>query len=229
MKSFIDQHKVKYPIVISSDGGAAYGVQGYPTAWLLDANGRILGETHAGNRDPILEALKGARPWPEDVPAAAPFLALRKAYEAGRLEEFDKLLQAAKAQQDPAAETGAALQKVQGLADAARKSALEEIRELEKGANWFAAQARLTELQKHFGKLEPGVAAGVVLDRFKNDKRISAEIQAGKRFEALRRQYDTSKSSERKKLIDALRAFMKQNPDTQAAEAAGRLIPEIGR
>ena len=68
--------------------------------------------------------------------------------------------------------------------------------------------------------MPPATAAQKELQRFAADPAIKKELQAGKALQKVRSQFDSSRVAQRKKLAEALLAFAKKYPDTEAAKQA---------
>lgn len=222
---FIKQFDVKFPIAISQNGGNRYGVSGYPTQFLIGADGTIQGSGHV-DEGSILQALTKVD-LPPALPDAPAFAALGKAWKSGRYAEVSRELGSLEQKSDLAEEHKKAVTSAREAFTKALTRAKDEILDLAKGPDYYASEQRLQALAKKFEGLPPAVDAQAQLKTLANDPKLQKEISAGKQLAALRKASDPSKSSGRKKLADGLRAFIEKNKGTKAAADAQRQLSEL--
>src|SRR2546423_1557152 len=90
MQEFVKKHKVTYPIIkVSQATLAAYGIDGFPTKYVVDASGKVAlvdpPELNAAALEPLLAAAKPgkAESGPPELGCSKKFDAALKALRAG--------------------------------------------------------------------------------------------------------------------------------------------------
>ncbi|RMH01530.1 MAG: hypothetical protein D6702_11505 [Planctomycetota bacterium] len=150
VERFMENNEMPYPIGCGAKSARAYGVQGIPSAFLIDADGVIVWQGHPGAGGwegmipKLLAAARDAGPgWdPGEVPEALAKAAA--AARAGKMKEAVKLAERARKAEPAAAESFLA-----GLGEAADRK-LERARALAAEGRYFEAGERLRELEEAF-------------------------------------------------------------------------------
>lgn len=225
VEGFIKQFAVKFPIAISPNGGARYRISGYPTQFLIGADGTILASGHVPEAQ-ILEALTKVD-MPPKLPETPEFAALIKAWKAGRYGEVARELTALEKAGDKLGDHASAVSAGREAFQKVLTRVQGEVQELGKGPDYYASEQRLLTLAKKFEGLPPAAEAQAVLKGFANDAKIAKELAAGKQLAQLRKSFDSSKNSGKRKLEDALRAFVEKYKGTAAAAEAQKQLAEL--
>ena len=224
-KTFITQLGAKYPMVKAKGCNEAYGIKGFPTFVIIGPDGLVHSQGHP-SEGVIEELLKGVV-MPPKVPDGAQFDPLRQMWaksEYGKLRDYlDKLLL------QPNLE--ATLREVHqlhreqlGKIDEAQAARAER---LGQGPDYAHAENQLEKMEKAWKGFAAAAAAQKQLARFAADAKIKKELGAGKALAKVYASFDPSKSSQRKKLQEALQAFAKKYEGTDAGQRAQEAVPRM--
>lgn len=214
---FIADTGSKHPILIEeSDSAAAFGIDGFPSSFLIDPNGKIV---WAGHPASLQEAdIDRLLPQVRLVPQLTKKLAgVQKSLEKGEYASAQKSLDGMLG--------GAALD------DADRRSAEEATDWLKKrgasmlqsadadaqAGDYFSAAETLRRASALFKGLEPGDRAKASLDALMKDEGKKKEIDAG---DAYGRTKDALKKAKPEQAAAAWRQFAKKYEGTRAGERA---------
>lgn len=220
-KTFLTDLGAKYPFVKAKGVNELYGIKFFPSVYCIDANGVVYSvpDDRMPDAGTIEELLKNVSLVPK-TPDEARFGPLRSMWEKrdyAKLRDYlDKML----AQENLDADLrevftahSAALQK---QADGQKARA----ERLGTGPDYAASQDQLEKLEKVWKGFPAADAAKEQLARFGTDATIKKELTAGKALQKLLKQFDTSKSSQAKKLVGELVKFVKKYEGTYAAKQA---------
>jgi hypothetical protein len=227
--AFVDKLGAKYPLVqIKAQDAAVYGIRGYPSVYVIDANG-VVHSTPDENMpgDAAIEELLKDVSLPPELPADPaydPLRALRKKGDPMKLREH-----VAKALAAPALD--AAMRDVltaeQAHLQQQQERAIARVTQLGAGPDYAASEDQLDALAKKWKGLPPADAAAKEKARLVADPAIKTELAAGRALQKLLASHDVGKVAQKNKLIDALGAFQKKYEGThaagQAAQHASRL------
>lgn len=214
---FIKDTGSKHPIVIEeSDSATAFGISGFPSSFLIDADGKIAWAGHPGSLQDseIDKLLENAHP----IPVLPKKLAgVQKGLEKGDYAGARKNLEGQLAGT--------------GLDDADRKSADEAVKwidargagmlasadaDLKRGDAWAAA-VTLRKASESFKGLETGTNADAQLKAILADKDRKREVDAGDVWEKTR---DKLKAMKPDQAAAVCRQVQKKYEGTKAAEKA---------
>ena len=228
IENYIPQEGVRYPMVRASN--AAYGIRGYPTVYFIGPDGKVLSSDGGiPEKDVIEDALRSVTLLP-DLPDGSIFSRIRKDWQkrdfADVLETVEKELACAE-RLEP--DEKAALEKLKADLDKMQARAEKKIGELAQGPDYYKAQVQLEAITSEWKGRELEAKAEAVLDKFDEDDGIKAEIRAGAALAHLEQKYDTSRSSQKRKLVEALQKFRKRFDGTHAAERATQLVVVLSR
>lgn len=228
-KIFVDQLGAKYPIVrVDKKDVAAYGIKFYPSVYVIDPNGNVFSvpDDRMPSEQQIEDLLKTATLAPKmpDDARYDPLRALWKKGEYQKLRDYlDKNLAAPNL--DAAMKEVFTAQREQ--LDKRQESALARIPQLGQGPDYTAGDDQLERMEKQWKGLPPAEAATKERARMAADPTIKKELAAGRALQKLLDSHDTSKSSQRKKLLEALGQFRKKYEGTQAAKMAEAKIDAL--
>ena len=219
---FVNKLGAKYPLVkVDEKSVAPYGISFFPSVYVIDPDGT--GFSVPDDRMPseaTIESLLARVSLSPKMPADKaydPLRALWKKAEFLKVRDFlDKSL-AAPGLADPAK---AVYDEQRAHLDKKAEAAEKRIAALGAGPDFAASQEQLERIEKQWRGMAPATAAQKELQRFAADPAIKKELSAGKALQKLRLQFDPSRVAQRKKLAEALMAFAKKNPDTEAAKQA---------
>jgi hypothetical protein len=227
VEEFIKTFGATYPILISKNGGNRFRINGFPSAFILSPKLEVLtqGNPLRFTQNEYEKALELVVVWPPEVPSAGVLKPLRAAWEGKRFGEAGRLLDALAADQKLPEAERKSVALMQGHLTAREGTASAEIKRLAGGPDFLAAQTRIEEIAREYEGRPPAAEAGAQLAAFKGDKKVQAEIAALKKLSGIERQLEaTSKESEQKKLVPALRSLASQAKGTYAAERANALV-----
>jgi len=219
---FVNKLGAKYPLVkVDEKSVAPYGISFFPSVYVIDPDGNVF--SVPDDRMPseaTIESLLARVSSSPKMPADKlydPLRALWKKAEFLKVRDFlDKSL-AAPGLADPAK---AVYDEQRAHLDKKAEAAEKRIAALGAGPDFAASQEQLERIEKQWRGMAPATAAQKELQRFAADPAIKKELSAGKALQKLRSQFDPSRVAQRKKLAEALLAFAKKNPDTEAAKQA---------
>jgi len=214
---------MKIPFALANDSGGklgrTYGINGYPSAFLINPRGKISWSGHPGNlnESDIKEALKGATPGP---PATLPKKVAEadKAISKGELAKADKILRDAIAAGSLTDEEKAPVEEALKAIEEGGTSALAGAREKEKLGQVYLALQDYLEIQTDYGTLPSGVEAGEKAAAIKADASLAPEVEGGKKNEEAK---ELLEKKQYKKAHAAFTAVAAGYPGSKvAAEAA---------
>jgi hypothetical protein len=194
LEKYVKDNEIPFPIARHTSAGSEYGIQGYPSGFIIHPNGKVVWKGHPGDKNAvekeIEKALKAVRLTPS-LPASLS--------AAGKPMADGEWGKAVKVVQDAVA-GGKLSEADRKVADEALKgfeadvaSCLAEADRLEKDKDYLAAQEQLQEASKYAG-IEGATKATEALTRFSTDAAIQKELEAGKKVAA-------AQELERKKLF----------------------------
>lgn len=225
VEKYIADNQVAYTIIIekSFKSSSALGVTGYPSSFLVDAQGTVIWSGHPAQvpEAEIEKALKGARPPMIKLPAALkPLEALLQKRDYGKSYEAAKNLMGGKLDDEAQKVAQQIVSDIEtdskALADAAGKHI--EARE------FYDAVAKLEQLQKQYHGVPGADAAESRLKELQADAAIVKAIKGG---EQLIKAQELERSQDYDKAYLAYRAIIKTFADTQPAEAAQKAMHDI--
>ncbi len=215
----------KYPFVKAKGCNEAYGIKGFPTHIVIGPDGLVHSEGMP-SESVIEELLKGATLAPKlpEGPQFDPLRAMWKKAEHAKLRDYlDKLLQ------QPNLE--ASLREVyQGQRDEVGKRndlQVARVERLGQGPDFTAAEVALEKIEKQWKGFPAAEAAQKQLARFAADPKVKKEIGAGRALAKLNATFDANKVSQRKKLVEALPAFIKKYEGTEAGKQAQEQLTRL--
>jgi len=221
---FVEEQGLQYPVGIDGGGktGRSYGVTGYPTAFVIDADGEVTWRGHPGNHQELVDAVEAARKnsgfieLPKDLDPK-----LEKVAEALADQELGtahKWAQALSAENDAtvAEQAKDVVAKIEALVQSRhdRADAL-----LEKGAYYDA----LCLMEKLAEKLDGSDLADAAEDRAKaigKDPAAKDDLKAGESFQKALKMAAQGKDEQFQK---SLQSILKKYPDTQVAAKVRKL------
>ncbi|MBI5851468.1 MAG: hypothetical protein HZB39_10670 [Planctomycetes bacterium] len=154
------------------------------------------------------------------LPDAMRFRAANDAWADRRRDVFDQALTRLEAQEGLEPIEIAALSRAREALVRETARAVAGVERWQKAEDLVAARDALKTITEEFGALEPGRLAADHLLRMQKSKLIKAELDVQLQLAAIRKRFDLSRDSERRKLRDALEKFIAAHPGTQAAEMA---------
>lgn len=154
------------------------------------------------------------------LPDAMRFRAANDAWVGRRREVFDQALTRLEAQEGMEPTEIAVLARARQALARETARAVADVERWQKAEDLVAARDALKTITEEFGTLEPGRLAADHLLRMQKSKLLKAELDAQVQLAAIRKRFDLSRDSERRKLRDALEKFIAAHPGTQAAEMA---------
>ncbi len=222
LEKFIEDFKVKFPIVRSQNAMAAYGAKRYPTFAFVGADGQLAAESGTKpSESMIIDALKDVIIAPE-APKSSKLKALVKAFNKQKFADAAQQLKTL-SQASLSDEESAYVEEAREFFDKTVANATSKIAKLASGPNFFSSKEKLGRISKQFKGMPTGAEADAELARFKKDKSIQREISAMKKLKALEAKYPLSKRSSAKKIMSAIDGFKKKYRDTFASEQADAL------
>lgn len=220
LESYVAEKGAKYPIVRATNGGAKYGISGYPTYYVLSPDGEVLEPDGRVPSDAWLEkALKEVVLVPK-LPGDSRFDPLRKAWEKSDYQKIDEYLTKMLSAEDLDQELRAVFEKQRADFDAMVARTETRVGSLAQGPDYWRAEQKLEQLAKAFDGLPLEERIEAVLDRFEEDEAIKKEISASRMLEKITSRFDPSKVSQRRKLVEALEQFEQRYAGMHAAKVA---------
>lgn len=213
---FVSDTGSKHPIVIEDgDSAGTYGINGFPTSYLIDANGRIAWTGHPASVqdaeiEKLLQNVRLVPTLPKKLSGVqkhlekGDFSAARKALDGllgGTLDDSDRAA---------AEETG---NWIQEKADTLLKDAEAAAAK----GDYHAAAVSLRRLQDSFKGFEQAEKAKASLDEMVKDRDRKREIDAGDSWEKVS---EAGMKAKPEQAAAAFRAFAKKWEGTKAAKAA---------
>lgn len=219
---------MKIPFALANDGGGKlareYGIAGYPSAFLINARGKITWSGHPAtlNDSHIKEALKGATPGP---PATLPKRVAEadKAIAKGELAKADKILRDALAAGDLAETEKAPIEEAVKAIEEGGSSALASARERLAAGEVYLALLEFQEIAADYGTLPSGVSASEEAAAIQGDTSLAGELEGGKKNVEAKALLEKGQF---KKAHSAYESVASGFPGTKAAAAASE---EAGR
>lgn len=222
---FITKLGAKYPLVKAKGCNEKYGIKGFPTVVVIDANGVVYGEG-IPPESVIEELLAGVSLAPKlpKEPRYDPLRTMWDKREHGKLRDYlDKML--AQPNLDAAMREVFEAQKAElGKRIEAQGKHIERFAA---GPDYAASSDQLERIMKEWKGFPPEAAAKKELDRFATDATIKKELAAGKALQKLVAAHDTSKAAQVRKLVDELGKFRKKYVGTHAAKQAEEMMGQL--
>jgi hypothetical protein len=228
---FVTETGAKHPIVIESQNSdEAFGVGGYPTIYLIGADGKIISGKGIPNDAMIEDALKSVRVPPKLTPKLAPQQKLMDARKYGEaraalakavetLTDLDKdQAQAVIAWIDENA--AKSLEQANAYAGKAADGATADASK----ADPVEAAAIYREIAEQYKGLEAANTAAAGLKDLLADPAKKKEVDAADGWEKLQ---DRIAELKPKKAVPLLKAFLNAHKGTKAAEAAQKVYNRL--
>jgi peroxiredoxin len=215
-----DEHKIGFPL--GTDGGSwkgAYGVEGYPFAYIVDIWGEIAWKGDGNRVESVIPAVESALREVKVITVkradtSKGFDKVWRALDKGDYGQAAKFLDAIAAGKDEKDAAHAEQVKKDVLAVAASRLARAEL--LEKRLDLVSAEAILKNLEKSFAGLPQAKAAKEALLRWEKDETLQDELKAQRAYEQGRKLEDARRFKE---AGECYRAAMAR-PSTRAAKRA---------
>ena len=223
--TFITKLGAKYPFVKAKGCNDKYGVNAFPTVYVIDAEGLVHGEGVPDEAliEKLLADVSLAPKLPDDV-RYEPLRAMWDKHDFAKVRDYlDKQL--AQPNLDAAMREVFDAQKAEltKRTDAQQK----RIERLGAGPDYAASSDQLERIMKEWKGFPPEAAAKKELDRFAADAAIKKELSAGKALQKLVASYDTSRAAQVRKLAVELDKFRKKYEGTHAAKQAEAMIGQL--
>jgi hypothetical protein len=220
---FIDKLGAKYPFVrIKAAVKQAYGIRAFPSYRVIAPDGTVHSERSPS--DAVIEKLLAEvtlAPKLPDETRYAPVVKMWEKKQHAKLRTyFGKMLRQNKLD----AEMRTVFEEQQAELDKRAKKQLERVSKLAMGPDYFAAKAKLQELQKEWAGFAAADSAKEQLRQFTKDVTVKKGVAAGKALKKLLGKYDPSKQSQARKLRVALRKFAKKYKGTHAGSQAKKQL-----
>lgn len=225
VEKYIADNKVAYPIIIekSFKSSRELGVDGFPSAVLVDPKGIVVWSGHPGSLSDadIEKALVGAKPPGFSLPAALkPLEKLLEKHEYGKARDAAKLLLAGKLDDEATSAAQTIVVDIETEAKSLADGAAADIEAKE----YFDANSKLERLRKEF----PGVPGAETADakwrELQADGEIRKAIKAGEQF-AKGQELETA--LEYDKAYAMYRTTTRTAPGSRAAERALQRMGEL--
>jgi hypothetical protein len=221
---FVEKNNAKHPIVIEEgDSAQTFDIKGYPTAFLIGANGKIIAQNPQESQ--IEEALAKVRLPPELPKALKSFEpALKKDKYAEVRTKVAKLLEGTTLVD---ADRTAAEELVKWI-DFLAQGGLDNAKDLGAKGDWHGASLALKDTAKAFKGLPQSVEADTQLKAILADKTKKDEITAAERLiDARAKQRD--KELKPKEALPLFKPIASKYPETKAGKTAQRIVDELER
>jgi hypothetical protein len=219
---FVNKLGAKYPLVkVDEKSVAPYGISFFPSVYVIGPDGNVF--SVPDDRMPseaTIESLLARVSLSPKMPADKAYEPLRALWKKSEFAKVRDFLDKALAAPGLADATKAVYDEQRAHLDKKAEAAEKRIAALGAGPDFAASQEQLERIEKQWRGMAPATAAQKELQRFAADPAIKKELSAGKALQKLRSQFDPSRVAQRKKLAEALLAFAKKNPDTEAAKQA---------
>jgi thioredoxin-like negative regulator of GroEL len=213
----VDGNRMKFPVAMTKgeDFERAYGVEGFPSSYLVDADGFVAWQGHPGNfdDDQLTELLKEV--W---VPPALPekHAALAKLLGEKNLAKAKAALDKALAAAPDDAELKAAVESIAGRVTAR----LEAARAAEQDGDPARARKLYQEVVERFGGIPEADEARTALAALAKDKGAQPELQAA---DKLAEAIATWRKGDLEKGLKAMRGVAKKHEGTRAGAKAAEI------
>jgi hypothetical protein len=214
---FVGDTKATHPIVIEDgDSAGAFGIGGFPSSFLIDADGKIAWSGHPASiqEAEIERLLQDVRLVPE-LPRK--FAAVQKSMEKGDYAGARKSLDGQLAGTTLSDEERKAAEEAVKWIDDRGAGLLSSAEADGKRGDWFAASETLNRVIDSFKGLEPAAKAKETLDGILKDKDRKREVEAGEVYEKTRTK---AKALKPEQAAQMMRAVAKKYEGTKAAEKA---------
>lgn len=228
-ETFVTKLGAKYPFVKAKGVNEAYGIKFFPSVYCIAPDGTVY--SVPDDRMPseqtiekLLEQVSLAPKLPKD-PRYDPLRGMWQKHEYGKLRDWlDKML--AQPNLDAAMREVFDAQK----AELAKKvdAQQQRVERLGAGPDFAASAEQLEKITRQWKGFPPADAAQKELDRFASDPAIKKELTAGRALQKLLDAHDTSKVSQRRKLVGELDKFRKKYEGTEAARKATAMMGQYG-
>ena len=231
LESYVETKEVGYPIVSAPSASNKYAVKGYPTYYLVGANGEVLaGPQHSKFSDKEIEtALKDVMLFP-DAPKTAAFESIKRNWKKKKFLEVSRELTKVFQNEKATDAERAAAKSIKEMLDSRIESALETANKAADGPDYTATEKRLKRILKDFKGMPLEAEAKAALDEFKRDPKIKRELAAGKRYNTLVKKHSKlHKKSEREKLKKRLKALVKKYEGTHGASKAEAKLSTLSK
>jgi len=214
---FVADTSATHPIIIEEgDSASDYGIGGFPSSFLIGADGKIAWTGHPGGikESDIERLLQDVRLVPE-LPRKLSSVqkSLEKGDFAGARKSLDGLLAGT------------------SLSDEDRRAAEETVKWIDERAagmlssaeadgrrgDWYSAAETLRRIEDSFKGMEPADRAKETLDGILKDKEKKREVDAGDVYEKTR---EKSRKMKPEQAAQMMRAIVKKYAGTKAAEKA---------
>lgn len=226
LEDYIAKKGVEFGIIRAQGALQQYGGRGYPTFVTIGPDGAVVHGDGVPSESVIEENLRGVSLIPE-MPSGSTFSALKKAWEKHDYARVHSELNKGLERAEEGSEDHAAFTELRARFDRVVEGAGRSVERYAQGPDYFRSEQKLEEIVESFEGLAPAEAAEKVLERFADDDKIKDEIRAGKEFHALVQRFDATKSSQKKKLLEALAKLRKSRAGTYAAEQAANLAARL--
>lgn len=222
--AFVEAQGAKHPIVIEEgDSAQTFDIKGYPTAYLIGANGKIIAQNPSEAQ--IEEALKSVRLRPELPKALKTFEpALKKDKYAEVRGKVVKLLAGTTLAEEDRTVADELVKWIDGLAD----SSLENAKTAGEKGDWAAAAQALKDAAKTFKGMPQGTEADTQLKALLADKTKKDEFTAAERLTDAKAKH-RDKEMKPKEALPLYKAIVSKYPDTKAGKAAAKIVEELER
>ncbi len=228
LDDYVQKLGPKFPIVRAPKGMSTYGGQFYPSTFTVGPDGEIL--TAPNDRmpsDSFLEENLANVSLAPNLPADSRYDAVRQGWEKKEYKRLSEYLEKMLAQDKLGDEMRGVLEAQRDELQQRSEKQLARVEKLGEGPDYGDAEAKLERIAKEWKGLAPAEAAQKQLDRFGKDATIKKEITAGRALTKLSSSYDTSRKSQKGKLIEELEKFGKRFAGTHAAKKAAELRTQL--
>jgi hypothetical protein len=221
---FVAETGAKHPILIEkSDSASAYRINGFPSTFLIDADGKIAWAGNgAGFPESLLTKLLGEVRLLPDLPKSLD--GVRKSLEKKEFGVARKALEAKAAGAGAAAEEKAAAETALKWIDDLAAKRLASAEEDRKAGDAWAAAETLRRLGTEFKGAEAADKAKAALDAILADKGLAHEVEAGDAWAKLS---ERLKSLKPEQAIQGCRQFVKKWEGTKAAKKADAEVDRL--
>ena len=220
--SFVEAQGAKHPIVIEeTDSAQTFDIKGFPTAFLVGPNGRIL--TQNPSEAQIEQALASVRLRPELPKALKVFEPLIKKDKFAEVRaKVVKLLAGTTLSEEDRTAADELVKWIDGLAD----GSLENGKVLSEKKDWAGAAAAYKDASKAFKGMPQATEADNQLKAILADPAKKDEVTAyEKLMDAKAKQRD--KEMKPKEALPLFKAIFSKYPNTKAGKAAQKIIEEL--
>lgn len=214
---FVSDTGAKHPIVIEDgDSAGVYGIRGFPSSFLIDADGKIAWNGHPASvkEDLIERLLENVRLLPE-LPKG--LSSVQKSMEKGDFASARKSLESSLEGGRLSDEERTAAEEAVAWIDARAGSLMASAEADGQRGDWFAVVQTLERVVESFKGLEPAEKAKEQLAEIRKDKDKRREIDAGEVYEKTRQK---ARSMKPEQAAQMFRMLAKKYDGTKAAEKA---------